>query len=620
MSDIAILVACHDENVNVPESGILRPIQVGSALSTKHFDSMLHDDDGEGGDISSKNESYCELTALYWAWKNLDSDYVGLFHYRRYLSFAEGRFKANNFGDVVFDRNDETVLETIGVSDDVMRALIEPYDVIVPQKSGYVGSPTMREQYVASKQHKRRDLEVVCSIIEEKYPEMVDAMNAYLNGTQGYFCNMFIMRTPLFRAYCQWLFDVLFEHEKRVDLSDYDRSSYRVSGYLAERLLGIYITYLRSTRDIRLKELQRVYFKDVFKQARLDSAFKGEENVVRLVLSANDHYVPYLSALLESIRDNADSSRCYDIVVMHQDIGNEHMSILSEQLDQPNIALRFFNTSFYMRKWQEKLKVHGHFKVETYFRLLLQDIFPEWDKVLYLDSDMIALDDIAKLYDVDVSDHLLAAVKDADTAGLYNGYKSGKKQYMDEVLQIREPYGYFQAGVILFNLNKFRELYSVEELFAFSTSKEWELLDQDVLNYFAQGCVRYVPMRWNVMMDWEGRRIRDIISKAPHALYDEYLAARTDPAICHYAGNQKPWTDPDCDMARYFWKYSRRTPFYEIVLTRMLRPDLGEKLSRKKRQLKSSIKDSIAPTYERIFPTGTKQREVAGHFIRKFRR
>lgn len=618
MSDIAILVACHTEDVNIPDNGLLYPIQVGTALSDKRFEDMLHDD--EGDNISEKNEYYCELTALYWAWKNLKTDYIGLFHYRRYLSFADESIPANNFGDVVFETNDEATLEQICLDDEKMYKTIESYDIILPVKSSYVGSPTIREQYRSSSQHEAADLDISCQIIEEKYPEMVPAMNAYLDGIKGYFCNMFIMRSAIFNDYCEWLFGILEEHEKRADFSDYNKTKYRVSGYLAERLFGIYITYLESAKDYKIEELQRAYFKNVEKQKKLKPAFPNKEDAVRVVFSANDDYVPYLSALLESIKDNASESRYYDLVVMHQDISKVHMNTLQDQVQSDWFSLRFFNTKFYMSSWQDKLKMHGHFKVETYFRLLLQDILEGWHKVLYLDADMVVLDDVAKVYDTDISGYLLAAVKDADTAGLYNGYKGGKKQYMDEKLRIAEPYGYFQAGVILFNLDMFREKYDVTELFEFSTSREWDLLDQDVLNYFAQGFVKYLPMRWNVMMDWENRRVRDIISKAPHWMYDEYMQARKDPAICHYAGNQKPWTDPDCDMAEHFWRYSRKTPFYEIVLTRMLRPDLAESLARTKRQLKSQIKDSIAPAYEKMFPSGTKQREVAGHVLRKFRK
>lgn len=606
MKDIKILMACHKEEIHFPDNDLIFPIQVGSALSAKRFDGMLHDD--EGDNISDKNRCYCELTALYWAWKNIQADYVGLFHYRRYLSFSDQHFTSNYFGDVLLDTNDDDTLDAIGFNEQQMRSIIEDADIILPEKSGFLGKPTLREQYNYAKQHKIEDLDVLCEIISEKNPEMADILDRVFDAKEGYFCNMFIMRKDIFDRYCEWLFPILEEHEKRRDYSDYDPASYRVSGYLSERMLNVFIEHLRRTEDYKIKELQRVFFEDVDQPKLLEPAFE-DIDAVKAVFSANDFYVPYLSALLQSIKDNSNPQRKYDLVVMTDDISARHQRILSEQIKSENISLRFFNVSYYMRNRGNDLALRGHFRIQTYFRLLLQDILPSWDKVLYLDSDMIVLDDIADLYDEDVDGYLLAAAKDADTAGLYNGYQKDKKQYMDEILKIKNPYEYFQAGTILFNLDKFRELYTVDELFKFASSYEWQLLDQDVLNYFAQGLVKFIPMKWNVMMDWGGFRIKKIIGRAPKYLVEEYLEAHSAPAICHYAGPDKPWEDPDTDLAEFFWLYSRKTPFYEVALKRMCtrvepKPSVG-----------SRVKQKIKPTYEKIFPAGTKSRERVGNFL-----
>ncbi len=615
MKDIKILVACHKDDIYIPDNDLLYPIQVGSALAPRRFEGMLHDD--EGDNISEKNKYYCELTALYWAWKNLKADYVGLFHYRRYLSFADKKFESNYFGDVIFDYNDEDTLAKIGLDESKMRAVIESYDVILPEKGSFVDGLSIREQYYAAWQHRDEDLVEACKIIEENYPHMVKAMNSYLDGTSGYFCNMFIMKKPIFDAYCEWLFSILEEHEKRRDYSSYDPTTYRVSGYLAERLFGIYILFLQETSSYSFHELQRPFFGSVSKQKLLEPRFPNDEKAVSVVFSSDDFYVPYLSALLESVKCHADPKRNYDLIVMHDGITPRNQRILKDQIEDTNLSLRFFDTKYYMHDRSDGLALRGHFKIETYFRLLLQDVLPEWDKVLYLDSDMIVLRDVAELFDEDIEGYLLAATRDADTAGLYNGWEPGKKQYMDEVLKIKEPYGYFQAGTILFNLKEFRASYSVDELFEFASSYSWELLDQDVLNYFAQGRVKYVPMCWNVMMDWRGIRIKEIIGRAPHDMYGEYMKAHNDPAVCHYAGPDKPWNVFDSDLAEHFWRYSRLSPYYEIVLDRALR-------SEKKRSLLWRIKDAIwrklyYSVYEKMFPAHTKAREKMGYLYRKLR-
>lgn len=305
----------------------------------------------------------------------------------------------------------------------------------------------------------------------------------------------------------------------------------------------------------------------------LDPVFDGDPVV--LVLAANDFYVPYLSALLESIADCASDVDEYDIIVFHSDISSEHRALLTGQMGKDNLSLRFLNTACLIDDYEGRLFLHGHFRIETYYRLFMQDLLPAYSKALYLDSDMIVLEDIGHLYHTDIDGYLIAAAHDADTAGLYNGYVPHKKDYIDNILGLKSPYDYFQAGTILFNLEEFRRTYSVEELFEYATSYKWELLDQDVLNHFGEGRTKFIDMKWNVMTDWDDIRVKEIISLAPDWLQEDYFEARSHPSIVHYAGPEKPWVSPNCDMAAYFWEFSRKTPFYREILHRYYCTQMG---------------------------------------------
>ena len=609
MSNIKIVMACHRDDIALPKNDLICPIQVGTALAPTRFEGMLHDD--EGDNISQKNPSYCELTAQYWAWKNLDADYYGLFHYRRYFSFAEKKFPTNYFADVPFEANDEKTLQEIGLTEERMREVIEQYDFILPEQGQFVDKSTIREQYNESPQHRPEDLSCALEILQEKYPHMMDAANKYLDGRHGYFCNMFIMKKEIFFDYCEWLFSILEEHEKRRDFSQYSPSEYRVSGYLAERLLGVYFTWLKDQGKYRSKELQRPFFEDVT-QPKLLKPIESRDGKapVSLVLSANEYYVPYMGTLLESIKEHASADRTYDIVVLHRDISANSQAVLQRLMAPSNFSLRFFNTTRLMREYESKLFLRGHFRIETYFRLLMQDILPNYNKALYLDCDMVVNKDIAELFDVDVNGYLLAAVQDADTAGLYNGFEPQKKNYMDNIMKMKDPYSYFQAGTILFNLAEFRKHYTVDEMFEYATSYEWELLDQDVLNHFAEGHVKYLDMRWNVVMDWNGIRIKEIIGLAPRRLYQGYMESRKDPYIVHYAGPDKPWDNFESDFADYFWGYAQRTPFAPIIFERSMANKFAQNAS-----AAHKAKEAIRPAYEKLFPAGTSRREKIG-FVR----
>ena len=304
---------------------------------------------------------------------------------------------------------------------------------------------------------------------------------------------------------------------------------------------------------------------------------------VTVVFAANDYYVPYLSALLASIVAHSNAKRTYELIVLSEDLTAKHEDVLRRQVGRDNMSLRVISVTEAMKPYQDRLKVRGHFKIETYFRLLLPQLLPNHSKVLYLDADMVCLRDVADLFDTNVDGYLLAACKDPDTTGIYNGVdidleQPDKKGYMDNVLCIKNPYEYFQAGTIVFNLDEWRASINVDEVFEFAQSRQWQLLDQDVLNYFCQGHVRFVDMAWNVMYDYAGIRITHIISKTTPELRDEYMSARKNPFVVHYAGPVKPWHDLECDFADVFWQYARISPFYETACARIIHAEYDHKI------------------------------------------
>lgn len=567
---IKIYISCH-KNCYTPAHSLLFPIQVGTVLSGNKLPDMLHDDEGEN--ISSKNRMYCELTAQYWAWKNdMDSDYYGFWHYRRYMSFASEQFPHNPFEDVELDYLDGDSLNLLNLDESIMSEKISKYDVIattpVVLKKLHWRLKSNRHQYESTPYQYKEDLDVMLEIIKEKYPDYYDIANWYLDKSPvGYYCNMFIMKKELFREYSEWLFSILFEHEKRRDYTNYDVTGYRVSGYLGERLFAIWYLHLQKTGKYKTCDLQRTLFKNVEKAVEVKPAFQN--NNVAIALAANDYFVPYLSVTLASVVENSSSERNYDILILTTDISQKNKSALQSLVSaHKNFSLRFVNPAKKVAHFSPHL--HGHFgHIETYYRLILPDLLPAYDKILYLDSDMVVNADVSELFDENVDGYLLAACPDADTAGLYNGWQPERKKYSDEVLKLKEPYKYFQAGTILFNLAEFRKTYSIEEMLDFASKEKWLLQDQDVLNKLCEGRVKYVDMAWNVMVDYNGVRIKEIVALAPQWLNKMYMESRKNPKIIHYAGPQKPWLEPEMDFAQEFWKYAKTTPFYEVMLWRM---------------------------------------------------
>lgn len=221
-----VVVASHKPYV-VPADPVYLPLQVGAAGRPK-ISGFERDDLGEN--ISARNASWCELTGLYWAWLNLDDDVaLGLVHYRRHFKGAHG--------------------VATGAE---LSALLEGHDVILPKPRNYFIESTY-SQYAHA--HHAQDLDEVRRILVERDAECVPAFDAVMKSTKGHRFNMFVMKKPLFCAYCKWLFGVLFELERRLDISSYSAYDARVFGFVGERLLDVWLAGTSAGRSARVAEL-----------------------------------------------------------------------------------------------------------------------------------------------------------------------------------------------------------------------------------------------------------------------------------------------------------------------------------------------------------------------------
>ena len=574
--NIKIYVVCHKKSY-VPKNPYLYPIQVGTSIAGTRLPDMLHDD--EGNNISEKNKSYCELTAQYWAWKNDDADYYGFFHYRRYFAFDPDLNRDDGWGNIAYERISQDAIKEMKLIPSVMKQIITQYDMITVKGRKYPriveeGKPldVYHEYGIASFQH-RKDLDITLGVLREKYPEFIDAAEEYMKSNVAHECNMFIMKKEIFHKYCEWLFDILFETEKRLDMTWYSVEEYRVMGYLAERLCGIYYTYLSKEKSLKCFELPKTLFHDTTPNERLKPIF---EDGVPIVLSANDKFAPYLDVMIQSIIRNASPTRQYDIIVLFNDISEKNRNLIVwEARDKTNISIRFIRVCEYFDA--SKLFVDQHLSVETYYRLIIPEIMPDYHKILYLDCDMVADRDVAELYDLDLNGCMIGAAKDIDVAGQINLRQNDWDRYVVEELKLSSGFDYFQAGVLILDLDQLRKTATSEELIALASSRSWRCHDQDVLNIVCKGRVYYIPQKWNTLMDWQepGRSRMQILKMAPRGLYEEYAAARKEPYMIHFAGYQKPWDVVDCDFAEYFWMYAKESVYYPRLL-RIIQRCLGE--------------------------------------------
>lgn len=231
MLDIKILVAAH-KKYWMPDDRMYLPIHVGA----EGKEDIGYTPDNTGDNISAKNTHYCELTGLYWAWKNLDADFIGLAHYRRH--FSNGKLLCGK-------------RERVMCRDELERK-IGDYEILLPKPRNY-WIETNYSQYAHA--HHAIDLDTTREILAERHPDYVKAFDASMKRTVGHRFNMFIMKRDKLDAYCAWLFDVLFELEKRLDISGYNSYDARVFGFVSERLLDVWI----ETNGYPYRELPYVF-------------------------------------------------------------------------------------------------------------------------------------------------------------------------------------------------------------------------------------------------------------------------------------------------------------------------------------------------------------------------
>ena len=213
---------------------------------------MLSDKTGDS--ISSKNPSFCELTAHYWVWKNVKADFYGFFHYRRLLDFSSQNHLK------IFHKLSPRIFQKYCWDPKIIAQFCKTADIILPLLKKDKKNLSLYEYY--KKEHHIKDLDITLKVLKEKYPDMAQAADDVINGTKGYFANIFIMRQNYFKDYEKWLFDILFEVEKQIDISNYTPYQRRVFGFLAERLESIYIEYLKRTTQARIVELPLVFWEE----------------------------------------------------------------------------------------------------------------------------------------------------------------------------------------------------------------------------------------------------------------------------------------------------------------------------------------------------------------------
>ena len=290
-----------------------------------------------------------------------------------------------------------------------------------------------------------------------------------------------------------------------------------------------------------------------------------KDKVIPIFFSTDDNYVPFLDVTIRSLIDNASRDFKYHIVVLNTGLNKENTDKIL-QLQDENFSIEFADISYAVKDIEHKLPNEQHFGLATWYRLFIQSLFPQYDKILYLDCDIVVLGDISKLYNTDLEGNYIAGV--IENWILHSPIFS---YYTKEAVGI-ESREYINAGIMIMDLAKFREN-KIEERFVELINKyNFSVIDPDqsYINYLCHGHIKYLPFEWN---------------RTPL----ENVECES-PKIVHYALGFKPWHDETMFLANYFWKYAKKSPFYNKIIAIRDDFDVLKKLKKEKAGIDIQIK------------------------------
>ena len=270
-----------------------------------------------------------------------------------------------------------------------------------------------------------------------------------------------------------------------------------------------------------------------------------EKEIIPIFFTIDDSYAPFNAVAIKSLLENASKDYNYKIIIIYQDLNSKNMEQI-KSLETDNSEIEFYpmkdGLELITERDENKLRC-DYFTLTIYFRIFIADMFPEYDKGIYIDSDIVVPGDISELYNIDLGNNLIGASTDhsiQDVPELINWMENGigiKKQE------------YINSGVLLLNLKLLRENNFGQKFLKLLNEFHFDTVapDQDYINAMCNGKILYINEAWDVMPN-----------KAKPAFQN--------PKLIHYNLFDKPWCYDNIQYEDYFWKYAKKTSFYEPIM------------------------------------------------------
>ena len=271
----------------------------------------------------------------------------------------------------------------------------------------------------------------------------------------------------------------------------------------------------------------------------------NNEKTIPIFYACDNNFVKYTFVSIKSLIENSSEEYNYNIYILNSNICEETKKFAKEFI-RDNVNIKFVNVEEQIKSIKKNMPIRDYYSLTTYYRFLIAELFPQYNKAIYIDSDTIVLGDISELFNKNLMDNYVGACNEqvmiqTDVFG----------ECVEKVLGIERSH-YFNAGVLLLNTKMLRTKKILErfikilDLYTFSVTQ-----DQDYLNVLCKGKVLFLDQSWNT------------------EVYGNIVVKEADIKILHYIMTSKPWHYKGCRLKEYFWEYAKKTSLYYKIFNEL---------------------------------------------------
>ena len=316
--------------------------------------------------------------------------------------------------------------------------------------------------------------------------------------------------------------------------------------------------------------------------------------VIPIFFAIDDNYAPFLGVALSSLIENASKDNKYKIHVIYQELSEVNRRKIA------SLSRECFDIEFCkMKDTISELSVNVGLReiyqtITIYYRLFLPDMFPEYDKGIYIDSDIIVPGDISELYNIDLEGNLIGAIADTSTCNI-----PPFRLYMEEAIGIKPAEKYINSGVLLMDFKQLREVELANNFLRLYDKYHFDTVapDQDYINAMCHGKIKYLSDEWDAMPTVGKPLVKN-------------------PKLIHYNLTDKPWQYDNVQYEEYFWNYAKKSEYYQEILKYKAdysqeKKDEDERETKEMLQASVNITNSSKPTFKKVYDSGEKVRLLA---------